>query len=71
MRTNTQVQNTVQFVKIASVQEAGREDVYNMEVLRHHNFSICGGFVVHNCLDSLRYLCMTIIRMKQGLRILK
>lgn len=71
MRTNTQVQNTVQFVKIVSIQEAGREDVYNMEVLRHHNFSICGGFVVHNCLDALRYFCMTIIRMRPGIRILK
>ena len=71
VRTNTQVQNTVQFVKIVSIQEAGREDVYNMEVLRHHNFSICGGFVVHNCLDALRYFCMTIIRMRPGIRILK
>lgn len=71
MQTNMQERNTVRFVEIANIQEMGREDVYNMEVLRHHNFCICGGFVVHNCLDSLRYLCMTIIKMRPGIRILK
>lgn len=27
-----------------------------MEVARHHNFSICGGLIVHNCQDGTRYI---------------
>lgn len=38
-----------------SVKFAGYEDVYNMEVDNHHNFSVNGGFIVHNCMDALRY----------------
>jgi hypothetical protein len=26
-----------------------------MEVETHHNFSVNGGLIVHNCLDALRY----------------
>ena len=43
--------------KIKSVSLDGIEDVYNMEVDDHHNFSVNGGFIVHNCLDALRYAC--------------
>ena len=33
----------------------GYQDVYNMEVPGPHNFSVCGGLVVHNCYDALGY----------------
>nr|DAQ77221.1 MAG TPA: DNA polymerase III, alpha subunit-structure, naturally occurring, TRANSFERASE.5A [Caudoviricetes sp.] len=33
-----------------------------MEVKNHHNFSVCGGFIVHNCMDAARYFAYTIIR---------
>lgn len=46
-------------VKIKSIRCIGKADVYNMEVKGHHNFSVNGGFVVHNCMDSLRYLINT------------
>lgn len=26
-----------------------------MEVDDHHNFAVNGGFIVHNCMDALRY----------------
>lgn len=45
-------------VKIKSIKFIGIEDVYNLEVEEHHNFSINGGLIVHNC-DSLRYLLMS------------
>lgn len=32
-----------------------KEDVYNMEVKDFHNFAINDGFIVHNCIDSVRY----------------
>lgn len=37
----------------------GKENVYNMEVEKYHNFSINKGLIVHNCLDSLRYYINT------------
>ena len=46
------------FIKIRSIEYAGKQDVYNMEVRRHHNFSINGGIIVHNCQDASRYLVM-------------
>lgn len=61
-RINTKKQNTARYVKIKNIKEAGRSDVYNMEVKNHHNFSICGGFIVHNCMDAVRYFCYTILR---------
>lgn len=33
----------------------GTQPTYNMEVDTVHNFSICGGLIVHNCIDALRY----------------
>jgi len=41
-------------VKVIDIEYIGEEDVYNMEVETHHNFSINGGFIVHNC-DAIRY----------------
>lgn len=61
LRTNYKKQNTVQLVKIKSIRKIGKADVYNMEVKNHHNFSVCGGFIVHNCMDALRYFVYTIL----------
>jgi hypothetical protein len=44
----------------------GEEDVYNMEVDIHHNFSINKGLIVHNCLDSLRYYINTILPIRKS-----
>jgi len=68
---NIQKQNSVHYVKVKSIKEIGNKEVYNMEVKNHHNFSICGGFIVHNCMDALRYMCYTIIRKPTGIHILK
>lgn len=71
LKLSCQEQNTVHYVKIKNIKETGKEKVYNMEVKNHHNFSICGGFIVHNCMDALRYMCYTIIRKPSGIHILK
>jgi hypothetical protein len=42
-------------VRVKSVSFAGTEDTYDLTVRDHHNFSICGGLIVHNC----RYFCMS------------
>lgn len=47
--------------KIKSIKYLGKEDVYNMEVENHHNFSVNGGFIVHNCMDAVRYFVNTIL----------
>ncbi|EOT2968712.1 MULTISPECIES: hypothetical protein [Clostridium] len=47
--------------KIKSIKLLGKEDVYNMEVENHHNFSVNGGFIVHNCMDAVRYFVNTIL----------
>lgn len=41
-----------------SIKYIGKEDVYNLEVEDHHNFSVNGGLIIHNC-DSLRYGLMS------------
>lgn len=46
--------------------ECGAEPVYNMEVDEHHNFSVNGGIIVHNCMDDIRYFVYTILRKKAG-----
>jgi len=38
---------TIKIKKI--VKEEELEDVYNMEVEDTHNFSVNGGYIVHNC----------------------
>lgn len=68
---NTLNQNTVpchvpiggetKFVKIRSIRALGKEPVYNMEVAEHHNYLINGGFVVHNCIDAVRYGCESVM----------
>lgn len=50
------------YVGVASVKKIGRESVYNMEVDEHHNFSVNGGVIVHNCMDDTRYMCNTVLR---------
>jgi hypothetical protein len=45
----------MRYVKIKSVELDGVADVYNMEVESHHNFSVNGGFIVHNCYDAVGY----------------
>lgn len=45
-------------MSIKEITYIGKADVYNMEVKSHHNYSVCGGFIVHNCMDAIRYLVM-------------
>lgn len=45
----------MQSSKIKSIKYIGKQDVYNMEVKEHHNFSVSGGLIVHNSIDALRY----------------
>lgn len=35
--------------RVKSIKYIGTQDVYNMEVETHHNFSVNGGLIVHNC----------------------
>lgn len=42
-------------MKIRSITSAGKADVFNMEVEDTHNYVVNGGFVAHNCYDSMRY----------------
>lgn len=35
--------------KIKKIKHIGKQNVYNMEVEQHHNFSVSGGLIVHNC----------------------
>ena len=46
------------YLSIVEIKYIGKEDVYNMEVRNHHNYSVCGGFIIHNCVDALRYMIM-------------
>jgi len=67
-QTNTQKQDVAQkharigcpqgshsYAKIKSIKYIGKQDVYNMEVKDHHNFSVNGGLIVHNSIDGTRY----------------
>ena len=66
LRTNTKKQNAVHLVGVAKIEIEPNEDVYNMEVLGTHNFSVNGGLIVHNCMDEVRYLANTILKNKVG-----
>lgn len=44
-------------MKVAKIEYAGKMDVFNMEVEDVHCFE-ANGFVVHNCYDDVRYMCM-------------
>lgn len=48
-------QDYLNFAKVKAVRYLGKQDVYNMEVKDHHNFSVNGGLVVHNSIDAIRY----------------
>ncbi len=41
--------------RVKTVRYAGKADTYDLTVNSYHNFSICGGLIVHNC----RYFCMS------------
>ena len=47
--------NKAEFIPVKAVRLVGKEDVYNMEVEKHHNFAVSDGLIVHNCVDALRY----------------
>lgn len=40
---------------MVGVKRIGRQPVYNMEVAKYHNFAVNGGYIVHNCIDAVRY----------------
>jgi len=48
---------SLKFAKVKSIRYIGKQDVYNMEVQGHHNFSVNGGLIVHNSIDAVRYGC--------------
>ena len=59
-------------VKIKNIKYLGKEDVYNMEVLNHHNFSVNGGLIVHNCMDADRYFVNTVLfKPKAGVNLIR
>ncbi len=45
-------------MRVKSITYAGKSDVYNMEVMQTHSFSVEGGLIVHNCADEMRYFAM-------------
>lgn len=65
-RTSTKKRNSANLVKVLKIESAQNEDVYNMEVIGTHNFSVNGGLIVHNCMDDIRYFVNTILRKKIG-----
>ena len=65
LRRNTKKQNDVHLVGIAKIEIVPNEDVYNMEVIGTHNFSVNGGVIVHNCMDDIRYFVNTVLKNKQ------
>nr|WP_283154988.1 hypothetical protein [Clostridium butyricum] len=64
VQESVQQSTDIKTVKIKSIRYIGKEDVYNMEVKSHHNFSVNGGFIVHNCMDAIRYFVYTVLRFK-------
>lgn len=48
------------YSKIKNIRYLGKEDVYNMQVKEHHNYSVNGGLILHNC-DALRYMVKTVV----------
>jgi len=51
--------------KVKGIYPLNNEDVYNMEVENHHNYSVNGGFILHNC-DSVRAFAIArLIPVKQ------
>ena len=46
-------------VRCRSVTDAGRSDVYCLRVPSTEAFAVEGGAVVHNCMDAMRYWCVS------------
>ena len=65
-RTSTKKRSSANLVKVLKIESVKNEDVYNMEVIGTHNFSVNGGLIVHNCMDDIRYFVNTILRKKIG-----
>ena len=61
----------LKIMKIKSIKYVGKQDVFNMEVEKYHNFSIEGGLIVHNCMDAFRYFIKTILCRSGGTSIFK
>jgi len=49
--------------RVLKICKIENQDVYNMEVEGHHNFSVEGGLIVHNCMDRDRYFIATRFRL--------
>ena len=61
-QTNIALQDSAQTnaeksIGIKRITKQGKEPVYNMQVENHHNYSVNGGFILHNC-DALRGFCI-------------
>ena len=56
------MQNKLNYVTVTGVEPDDIEDVYNLEVEDNHNFAVNGGYIVHNCLDAMRYMLYTVVR---------
>lgn len=48
-------QGGVQALRVIKIEKLGEQQVYNMDVPIHHNFSVNGGLIVHNSIDTVRY----------------
>jgi len=64
-------QGSLNFAKVKSIRYIGKQDVYNMEVRGHHNFSVNGGLIVHNSIDACRYGLEDDMKSGSGLSVLK
>jgi len=54
------------FVKVKAIKRLGVEPVYNLEVENHRNFTVNGGYVVHNCIDAARYMLSEDMKTNKG-----
>lgn len=54
------------YVGIKKITKLSATPVYNMEVEEAHHFAVNGGFIVHNCIDSIRYALDPVIQRKKG-----
>lgn len=52
MWINNRLQGEILFENVAKIEEAGEEEVYDLEVDKVHNF-ISNGFITHNCHEFL------------------
>lgn len=54
-QTSSDRAKPVRLIAVKSIERCGIADVYNMEVDHNHNFAVNGGYIVHNCIDAVRY----------------